>query len=340
MTADVRVMNGFHFVVANGDGSALREIPQAPAALPAAKTPERIKVPRAVIAVGRRSKTTAPQATVSASAQAAPIGQARTIAASAADAVLVRGPSSEAVQYDKAAISLTFSKPVEAGFGSFYLTPAAPAKDGGGLHGATGIVIAVSDKSQVQFAESMVTITPSMALAPATPYTVSMDQYALHSVGARRQVVENKDLMQFVTSFLEDCSVSPWSSWSPCGTDCTPGQQSRVRVVTRATQGGECSKDLEEDKDCPVPAYCTKEQLAAGSHKVIQMTSPSGPSPRMVPSPVGAQNVRPAIRTPEMGQAGWNPEELNIPPGMEIVSTFTGSGPDLMQLPEPMPGGM
>lgn len=256
------------------------------------------------------------------------------------------------------------------------------------------IVVAVNDKSQVRFANSIVSITPQMSLAPATPYAITMDPYALRSVGARLPVQVSAADMQFVTSFLEDCLVSPWSSWSPCGTTCTKGQQSRYRVVTRASKAG-CSKSLEDNRDCPLPAACANLKPAevgssdsvqfgslgsvAGVPQVVQFGSLGPPTavavdeapaahvtvdearaaqatlgitpeivssdavPAQVENQVPSLPVKSQMQTPVAGGPSIPPGM--IPPGMRIVATAPSVvnlnlDPKLMQMPEPLPGGM
>eukprot|EP00746_Dinoflagellata_sp_MGD_P068659 gnl/MRDRNA2_/MRDRNA2_28226_c0_seq1.p1 gnl/MRDRNA2_/MRDRNA2_28226_c0~~gnl/MRDRNA2_/MRDRNA2_28226_c0_seq1.p1 ORF type:complete len:876 (-),score=197.78 gnl/MRDRNA2_/MRDRNA2_28226_c0_seq1:8-2545(-) len=366
LAADVRVLNGFQFVVANSGGYEVAKA-HAPVA----------RVPHAAIAVGRRSATM--NATFKPS-----VVPAQAAAAAVQRPFLMKGPNTEAVKYDKASITLQFSKPVEAGFGSFYLTPAAPAKDGGGLHGATMVVVAVNDKSQVQIDHGVVTITPSMSLAPATPYTVNMDEYALHSAGARLPVQVSPTDMQFVTSFLEDCLVSPWSSWSPCPTTCSPnGQQSRFRVITRDAKAG-CSKHLEDTRACPMPAACENVKAAEGNPsevampQAMQFSSLGASAAVAVDEPATGQdvvNITPEIVTPlgagvPQATLGITPEIVTaqvgnqmpaltanpqihapvggtpkIPPGMRIVATAPGvvnlnTDAKFMQMSAPMPGGM
>lgn len=207
------------------------------------------------------------------------------------------------------------------------------------------IAVAVTDKSQVVFADTVVTIHPALSLAPATPYTLTMDAYALRSVGAHLPVQVAADQMYFLTSFLEDCLVSPWSSWSPCGTSCPPGQQSRYRVVTRAARQGECSQSLEDERDCPMPASCPNAKTAEAipSSQVIQFASPMAAAPEqptigitpVILTPNSAvpqvsslvatpQMHTPVVATPQMhtpAVAAAPPGQLQIPPGMHIVST-------------------
>ena len=50
---------------------------------------------------------------------------------------------------------------------------------------------------------------------------------------------------------VEDCVVSPWSSWSSCSSSCGPGTSSRERTVTRReSNGGVSCPDLHQSRKC------------------------------------------------------------------------------------------